>query len=303
MKRDFLDLRSLTRKELEDLLELTAKLKSELKAGKQEPYLRGRSLAMIFEKPSLRTRVTFEVGISQLGGYPIYMTPTDIQLARRESVADIARNLGRWVDLIMARTFSHATLIEMAANTQVPVINGLSDMYHPCQVLADCFTILEKRGVLDGLRIAFIGDANNMANSWINASRKFRFQFVLACPQGYEPDAEVFSSARNEGADVRVTHDVNEAAEGADVLYTDVWTSMGQEEEAEKRRRDFAAFQINSDLVKRAKPDAIVMHCLPAHRGEEITSEVIDGPQSVVFDESENRLHAQKAVMVWLKNI
>ena len=303
MKRDFLDLRSLTRKELEDLLELTAKLKSELKAGKQEPYLRGRSLAMIFEKPSLRTRVTFEVGISQLGGYPIYMTPTDIQLARRESVADIARNLGRWVDLIMARTFSHATLVEMAANTQVPVINGLSDMYHPCQVLADCFTILEKRGVLDGLRIAFIGDANNMANSWINASRKFRFQFVLACPQGYEPDAEVFSSARNEGADVRVTHDVNEAAEGADVLYTDVWTSMGQEEEAEKRRRDFAAFQINSDLVKRAKPDAIVMHCLPAHRGEEITSEVIDGPQSVVFDESENRLHAQKAVMVWLKNI
>ena len=303
MKRDFLDLRSLSRKELEDLLGLTAKLKSELKAGKQEPYLRGQSLAMIFEKPSLRTRVTFEVGISQLGGYPIYLTPADIQLARRESVADIARNLGRWVDLVMARTFSHATLIEMAANTKVPVINGLSDMYHPCQVLADCFTILEKRGVLDGLRIAFIGDANNMANSWINASRKFRFQFVLACPQGYEPDAEVFSSARNEGADVRVTHDVNEAAEGADVLYTDVWTSMGQEEEAEKRRRDFAAFQINANLVSRAKPDAIVMHCLPAHRGEEITSEVIDGPRSVVFDEAENRLHAQKAVMVWLKKI
>jgi ornithine carbamoyltransferase len=303
MKRDFLDLRSLSRKELESLLQLAAKLKSELKAGRQEPYLKGQSLAMIFEKPSLRTRVTFEVGISQLGGYPIYMTPTDIQLARRESVADIARNLGRWVDLIMARTFSHATLIEMAANTDVPVINGLSDMYHPCQVLADCFTILEKRGVLDGLRIAFIGDANNMANSWINASMKFRFQFVLACPQGYEPDADVFSSARNAGADVRVTHDVNEAADNADVLYTDVWTSMGQEEEAEKRRRDFAAFQINPALVRRAKSDAIVMHCLPAHRGEEITSEVIDGPQSVVFDEAENRLHAQKAVMVWLKTL
>ncbi len=300
MKRDFLDLQSLSRTELEELLQLSARLKRELKAGKQEPYLKGKSLAMIFEKPSLRTRVTFEVGISQLGGYPIYLTPTDIQLARRESVADIARNLGRWVDLIMARTFSHATLVEMAANTDVPVINGLSDLYHPAQVLADCFTIVEKRGALDGLRIAFIGDANNMANSWINASAKFDFQFVLACPEGYEPDKAVFQRARDAGADVSVTHDVTEAAHNADVLYTDVWTSMGQEDEAEKRRRDFAAFQINAQLVRRARPNAVVMHCLPAHRGEEITSEVIDGPQSIVFDEAENRLHAQKAVMVWL---
>jgi ornithine carbamoyltransferase len=300
MKRDFLDLQSLSREELQNLLKLAARLKSELKAGKQQPYLKGKALAMIFEKPSLRTRVTFEVGISQLGGYPIYMTPTDIQLARRESVADIARNLGRWVDLIMARTFAHTTLVEMAANTDIPVINGLSDLYHPCQVLADCFTILEKRGALDGLRIAFIGDANNMANSWINASAKFDFQFVLACPEGYEPDRDLFKRARDAGADVSVTHDVAEAAKNADVLYTDVWTSMGQEDEAEKRRRDFGSFQINAELVRRARPDAIVMHCLPAHRGEEITSEVIDGPQSVVFDEAENRLHAQKAVMVWL---
>jgi ornithine carbamoyltransferase len=188
----------------------------------------------------------------------------------------------------------------MAANTDVPVINGLSDLYHPAQVLADCFTIVEKRGALDGLRIAFIGDANNMANSWINASAKFDFQFVLACPEGYEPDKAVFQRARDAGADVSVTHDVTEAARNADVLYTDVWTSMGQEDEAEKRRRDFAAFQINAELVRRARPNAVVMHCLPAHRGEEITSEVIDGPQSIVFDEAENRLHAQKAVMVWL---
>jgi ornithine carbamoyltransferase len=180
------------------------------------------------------------------------------------------------------------------------VINGLSDLYHPCQVLADCFTIVEKRGGLDGLRIAFIGDANNMANSWIDASAKFSFRFMLACPRGYEPDPGLFQRARDAGADVHVTHDIAEAAAEADVLYTDVWTSMGQEDEAEKRRRDFAAFQINANLVRRARPNAIVMHCLPAHRGEEITSEVIDGPQSVVFDEAENRLHAQKAVMVWL---
>ncbi len=300
MKRDFLELGSLSRAQLEEILALSARLKAELKQGRPTKALAGKSLAMIFEKPSLRTRVTFEVGVMQLGGFPVYLTPSDIQLNQRESVADIARNLSRWVDLIMARTFSHDTLLELAANADVPVINGLSDLYHPCQVMADCMTLLEHRGRLDGLRIAFIGDANNMANSWINAARQFDFEFVLACPEGYEPQAEIFEAARGRGARVEVTHDVAAAAAGADALYTDVWTSMGQEAESERRKRDFHDFQINGALVARAKPDAVVMHCLPAHRGEEITSDVIDGPQAVVFDQAENRLHAQKGIMVWL---
>jgi len=300
MKRDFLSLADLTRAELEEILHLAATLKRDLKAGKRPPLLAGKSLAMIFEKPSLRTRVTFEVGMTQLGGYPIYLTPKDIQLGERESVADVARNLDRWVDLIMARTFAHGTLLELAGHAAVPVINGLSDVLHPCQALTDCFTLLEKRGRLDGLRVAFIGDANNVANSWMEAAAKFGFTFVLACPPGYEPHEATFGSARAAGAKVEVTHDANAAADGADVLYTDVWTSMGQEDEAERRQRDFAAYQINAALLRRARPGALVMHCLPAHRGDEITDEVIDGPQSIVFDQAENRLHTQKGIMVWL---
>jgi ornithine carbamoyltransferase len=300
MKRDFLSLTDLNRRELEEVLELAATLKRDLKAGTRPPLLAGKSLAMIFEKPSLRTRVTFEVGMSQLGGYAVYLTPNDIQLGERESVADIARNLERWVDLIMARTFAHATLVELARHAQIPVINGLSDLLHPCQVLTDCFTLLEHRGRLDGLRIAFIGDGNNVANSWMNAAAPFGFEFVLACPPGYEPNDAVLAGARAAGARVSVTHDAAAAADGADVLYADVWTSMGQEREAEQRRRDFAAYQINSALLRRAHGNAVVMHCLPAHRGEEITGEVMDGPQSIVFDQAENRLHTQKAIMVWL---
>jgi len=300
MKRDFLSLADLTRAEIEEILHLAATVKRDLKAGKQPPLLIGKSLAMIFEKPSLRTRVTFEVGMSQLGGYPVYLTPKDIQLGERESVADIARNLERWVDLIMARTFSHDTLRELARHASVPVINGLSDLLHPCQVLTDCFTLLERRGRLDGLRIAFIGDANNVANSWFNAAAKFGFEFVLACPPGYEPHHGTFAAARAAGAKATITHDAAAAAQDADVLYTDVWTSMGQESEAAQRRRDFAAYQINGALLRRAHHDAIVMHCLPAHRGEEITDEVIDGPQSIVFDQAENRLHTQKGIMIWL---
>ena len=299
MKRDFLTLADLTRAELEEILHLAATLKRDLKAGKRPPLLAGKSLAMIFEKPSLRTRVTFEVGMTQLGGYPIYLTPKDIQLGERESVADVARNLDRWVDLIMARTFSHGTLLELAEHAAVPVINGLSDVLHPCQALTDCFTLLEKRGRLDGLRVAFIGDANNVANSWMEAAAKFGFSFVLACPPGYEPHEATFGGARAAGAKVEVTHDAATAADGADVLYTDVWTSMGQEEEAAQRKRDFAAYQINAALLRRARPDALVMHCLPAPRGEEITGDVIDGPQSIVLDQAENRLHTQKGIMVW----
>lgn len=302
MKRDFLSFDDFSRAELEEILHLAARLKRDVKDGKQAPLLSGKSLVMIFEKPSLRTRVTFEIGMSQLGGTAVYLTPKDIQLGKRESVADIARNLDRWVDLIMARTYAHATLVELARYASIPVINGLSDRLHPCQVLADCLTLVEKRGRLDGLRVAFIGDANNVANSWMEAAAKFPFEFVLACPAAYEPDASMLQAARAAGARIRVTADVAGAARSADVLYTDVWTSMGQEHETEKRHRDFAAYQINRPLLQLAAPAAVVMHCLPAHRGQEITDDVIDGPQSVVFDQAENRLHIQKAIMVWLND-
>jgi ornithine carbamoyltransferase len=302
MKRDFLTLDALSRAELDEILHLSATLKRELEAGKRQPLLAGKTLAMIFEKPSLRTRVTFEVGMTQLGGYAVYLTTTDFRLGERESVADIARNLDRWVDVIMARTFSHATIVELAATARVPVINGLSDLRHPCQVLSDCFTLLEHRGRLDGLRVAWIGDGNNVANSWIAAATRFGFTFAIACPKGYEPDAALVASAREGGANVIVTHDVKEAASQADVLYTDAWTSMGQEAEAVARRRVFADYQINARVMGTAKPDVVVMHCLPAHRGEEITDDVIDGPHSIVFDQAENRLHVQKGALVWLHN-
>jgi len=302
MKRDFLSLADLTRGEIDEILHLSATLKRDLKSGNRPPLLAGQTLAMVFEKPSLRTRVTFEVGMTQLGGYAIYLTPGDIQLGQRESVADIARNLDRWVDLIMARTYSHGTLIELARHAAVPVINGLSDILHPCQVLTDCFTLIEKRGRLDGLHVAFIGDGNNVVNSWMNAAAQLGFSFALACPSGYEPDEAIYGTAIKSGAKVRITHSVEDAVKDADVLYTDVWTSMGQEEEADRRRRDFAAYQINTKVLARAKRDALVMHCLPAHRGEEITSDVIDGSQSIVFDQAENRLHVQKGIMVWLND-
>jgi len=302
MKRDFLALDALSRAELDEILHISAKLKRELKAGRREPLLAGKTLAMVFEKPSLRTRVTFEVGMTQLGGYAVYLTPADIRLGERESVGDIARNLDRWVDFVMARVNSHATLDELARYAKVPVINGLSDMRHPCQVLSDCFTLLEHRGRLEGLRVAWLGDGNNVANSWIAVAPRFAFTFALACPKGYEPDAAVVAKARADGADIVITTDVGEAVRGADVLYTDVWTSMGQEAESAKRLRDFAGYAIDAAALKQAKPDAVVMHCLPAHRGEEITGEVIDGPQSIVFDQAENRLHVQKGILVWLNN-
>ncbi|MGH7786177.1 MAG: ornithine carbamoyltransferase [Candidatus Binatia bacterium] len=300
MKRDFLMLDALTRAELDDILQISAGLKRDLKAGQRPPLLAGKTLAMIFEKPSLRTRVTFEVGMTQLGGYAVYLTPTDIRLGERESVADIARNLERWVDFVMARTNSHQTLLELATHARVPVVNGLSDMRHPCQVLSDCFTVIEHRGRLDGARVAWLGDGNNVANSWIAAAARLGFAFAIACPPGYEPDETVVRDARKDGATIEITHDPGAALQGADVVYTDVWTSMGQEDEAAERKRAFRGFQVNAAAMRIAKPDAVVMHCLPAHRGEEITGEVIDGPQSIVFDQAENRLHVQKGVLVWL---
>ncbi|MEK7782782.1 MAG: ornithine carbamoyltransferase, partial [Candidatus Binatota bacterium] len=262
------------------------------------------TLALVFEKPSLRTRVSFEIGMVQLGGHAVFLGPAEIHLGVRESAADCARSLSRWVDLIVVRTFSQGTLEEVARCATVPVINGLTDLFHPCQVLADCFTLLEHKGKLEGLKIAFVGDGNNMVHTWMQAAEKFSFSFALACPRGYEPSAEITRVAKQDGGRIVVTNDVAKAVQGADVIYTDVWTSMGQEGESEVRRKAFQGYQVNRDVVAMAKRDVLVMHCLPAHRGEEITDEVLEGPQSIVFDQAENRLHAQKAIMVWaLKEI
>ena len=300
MKRDLLRIADLSTQEIEAILALAKRLKDELRDGTPHPLLAGRTLAMIFEKPSLRTRVTFEVGMVQLGGAAIHLGPGDIRLGERESAGDIARNLERWVDLVMARTFLHQSVVDLAAGARVPVINGLSDLHHPCQVLSDCFTLLERRGRLAGLRVAFIGDGNNVVHSWMDAAVRLGFGFVLACPPGYEPDPSIIAEARPHAT---ITHDVETAVRGADVVYTDVWTSMGQEAEAKARRRAFARYQVNERVVALAGPRALVMHCLPAHRGEEITDAVLDGPQSVVFDQAENRLHVQKAIMCWLAGV
>jgi ornithine carbamoyltransferase len=296
-KRDLLRIADLSAAEIGDILDLAARLKRDLGQGVPHPLLGGRTLAMIFEKPSLRTRVTFEVGMVQLGGAAIHLAPGDIRLGEREPATDIARNLERWVDVVMARTFSHESVTDLAAGARVPVVNGLSDLHHPCQVLSDCFTLLEHRGRLEGLRVVFVGDGNNMVHSWMDAAARLGFDFVLACPPGYEADPAITAAA---GAHVEVVHDVAEAVRGADVLYTDVWTSMGQEDEAQERLRAFRDYQIDDALVAAAGPDVLVMHCLPAHRGEEITASVLDGPRAVVFDQAENRLHVQKAILVWL---
>ena len=300
MKRDLISIGDLTRDELEEIFSLAQRLKADRHKGWSHPILAGKTLAMIFEKPSLRTRVTFEAGMVQLGGYAIYLSPQDIGLGTRETVPDVARNLSRWVDIIMARTFSHQVITELAQAATIPVINGLSDLLHPCQVLADCLTLIEHRGALEGLKVAFVGDGNNMVHSWLNAAVKLPFRFVLACPPGYEPDRTVLEQVRQSGAQVSVTQSVAEAVREADAVYTDVWTSMGQEEERAVRREAFNAYQVNAEVMRLAKSDALVMHCLPAHRGEEISADVLDGPRSVVFDQSENRLHIQKAIMVWL---
>ena len=301
MKRDLLSLADFRRDEIEQILDDAARLKAELRAGRRDRPLVGKTLAMIFEKPSLRTRVTFETGIKQLGGASVYLAPEDIRLGARETVADIARNLSRWVDLIVARTFSHAVLVELAEHASIPVINGLTDLLHPCQVLADVLTLREHRGAIEPLTVAFIGDGNNVVNSWLNAAAALGFRFRLGCPKGYEPDAAILARAqRLSPGRIEVLRDPTAAARDADAVYTDVWTSMGQEAESQIRRVAFAGYQVNADLMKNAKPDALIMHCLPAHRGEEISAEMVDGPRSVVLDQAENRLHAQKAVMAWL---
>jgi len=291
----------LTREEIEQILKTSELLKLQLIRGQEHPVLKGKTLAMIFEKPSTRTRVSFEVGMWQLGGYALYLSSGDLQLGRGETIADTARTLSRYVNGIMARVFAHQTILDLIQNSKVPVINGLSDFSHPCQGLADLFTIYEKKGRLDGLKLAYVGDGNNVAHSLIEGGSKFGMEIVLACPKGYEPDPKVVAQgkkeARKNGSEVRVTDDPKEAVKGADIIYTDVWASMGKEKEHAERVRILKPYQVNSKLVKGAKEDYIFMHCLPAHRGEEVTDEVADSKHSVIFDQAENRLHTQKALM------
>ncbi len=299
-KRDLLNFDGLSRREFDAILRLAAELKAKQKRGLAHELLAGKGLAMLFEKPSLRTRVTFEVGMNQLGGHVVFLAPTEVQLGVRETPADCARSLSRWVDLIVVRTFAQATLEEMARFASVPVINALTDLYHPCQVLADCMTLLEHKGKIEGLKIAFVGDGNNMVNSWLEAAEIVPFAFFLACPPGYEPNRAIQDRARRRGAKITVTHSVKAAVQDADAIYTDVWASMGQEWDVATRLKAFQDFQVNRRLVGMAKKDAVVMHCLPAHRGQEITDEVLESSQCIAFDQAENRLHAQKAVMLWL---
>jgi len=290
----------LTRDGALELFALAAELKQRRKAGRPSTTLAGKTIALIFEKPSLRTRVTFEVGITQLGGHAVHLAAREIGLGTRETVPDVARNLSRWVDGIMARVYAHATVTDLARHATVPVINGLSDLEHPCQAVADFFTLWERGLDFSTMRLAWVGDGNNVCHSVMILGALLGASVVVACPPGYEPDAGVLATARRLGGRIEVTEDARAAATGADVLYTDVWTSMGQEAEHEQRLEAFSRYQINETLVGFAKPSALVMHCLPAHRGEEITDTVLDGKRSIVLEQAENRLHAQKAVMLRL---
>src|SRR5688500_14411199 len=294
--RDFLAIPDYSRDELLKLFALAERMRD---GSYTEKPLAGKSLAMVFLKSSTRTRVSFEVGTWQLGGHALFLSSRDVQLGRGEPIADTARVLSRYVDGIMIRTFAHADVEQLAQHSRVPVINGLTDLLHPCQVLADVLTIRQRFGTYEGKKVAWIGDGNNMANSWINAACRLGFELALACPEGYDPDRTILSRAQGE-ANVTVTRDPNEAAAGAHVVNTDVWASMGQEEEQKVREKAFAGFTVDAALMKRAAPDAMFLHCLPAHRGEEVSADVIDGPQSWVWDEAENRLHVQKAVMAAL---
>jgi ornithine carbamoyltransferase len=291
----------LTREEIEQILKTSELLKLQLLRGEEHPLLKGKTLAMIFEKPSTRTRISFEVGMWQLGGYALYLSAGDLQLGRGESIADTARTLSRYVNGIMARVFAHQTILDLVKYSSVPVINGLSDFTHPCQGLADLFTIYERKGRLRGLKLAYVGDGNNVAHSLLYGSSKVGMNITLACPKEYEPDPEVVSKAKKEGrrsnCRVEVTNDPKEAVREADIIYTDVWASMGKEKEREKRVKILKPYQVNSKLVREAKEDYMFMHCLPAHRGEEVTDEVADSKNSVIFDQAENRLHTQKALM------
>jgi ornithine carbamoyltransferase len=298
MKKNFLTLTDFSAEDVKALLERA----SELKTGKDRSAcpLIGKSIGLMFDKTSTRTRISFQTGIYQLGAQPIYINTKELQLGRGETIEDTAKTLSRYLHGIVIRTYAHSMVEKLAANAAIPIINGLTDLHHPCQALADMLTIIEKKGRLKDIHLAYIGDGNNVANSLIEAASLMEMSLTVACPKGYEPDKKLYEKAVSLNSDIKIVSDPREAADKADVLYTDVWISMGQEREVERRRTTFRNYQINRDLLSAAKPDAIVMHCLPAHRGEEISADVIDSPQSVVFDQAENRLHSQKALLEML---
>lgn len=299
MKRDFLTLRDLSSEELSSILDRAMKLKSG--EDRSACPLIGRSIGLLFEKSSTRTRVSFETGIYQLGAHAVYMNASELQLGRGESISDTSKALSRYLDAIVIRTYDHSRLEDFASNAAIPVINGLSNLHHPCQVLADLMTIVERKGRLKGIHLAYIGDGNNVANSLIEAASRMEINLIMACPEGYEPDPGVLEQARRDAkSEIVILRDPKEAAGMADAVYTDVWVSMGHEKEAEARKKRLRPYQVNEKVLECAKKDVIVLHCLPAHRGEEITDKVIDGPLSVVFDQAENRLHAQKSLLEFL---
>lgn len=293
--KDFISIADIDREKMEELFSAAAELKAARGLGSD---LAGKAVVLLFHKPSLRTRVSFEVGVEELGGHPIYITEAEIGMGKRESIYDIGMVLSRYVHGIMIRTFAHTNCTKLAEATSVPVINGLTDLLHPCQVMGDLFTCLKRGKKLDEMVVAFMGDGNNVANSWINAAGNIPFRLRVAGPPGRGPDPGILDRARSKGASVTITHDPIEAVTGADVLYTDVWTSMGQEGKDPDREEVFGSYQVNDELLSHAREDSIVLHCLPAHRGDEITDSVMDGPHSAVFDQAENRLHIQKAIMI-----
>ena len=292
MKKDLISIKDLSKQEIYKIFKLAAQLKKEQRQGKSHNHLlAGKTIAMLFEKPSLRTRMTFEVGMYQLGGHAVYERLIGEKIGDREAVQDVAKNLERWVDGIVVRSFSHQNVIDLAKFANIPVINALTDLLHPCQILTDMFTILEKKGRLEDIKVAYVGDGNNICNSWICGAEKTGMILKIACPEGYEPSHDMTTK------DLFITHSPEEAVKNSDIVYTDAWASMGQESEKEIRNKMFQAFQINKKLLSNASSDVLIMHCLPAHRGEEITDEVIDSSNAIVFDEAENRLHVQKAIL------
>lgn len=302
MKKDFLTLPDRTLPELKALIEKAVSLKKLRKEGVPHKELDGKTLAMIFEKSSTRTRISFETGMKELGGNTLFLSSKDIQLGRGETIRDTARVMSRYVHAIMIRTFGHERVEELAKYASIPIINGLTDSYHPCQIMADIMTIYENFGRYDGIKVAYIGDGNNMAHSWLNGCALFGMDLAIASPAGYTVDKNIYEKAlriaEKSGSKLTLTQSPEEAAKNANVLYTDVWTSMGQEDEAEKRIKDFSGYQVNSALMDKAAKNAVFMHCLPAHRGEEVSEELFESERSVVFDEAENRLHAQKAILI-----
>ena len=299
MKRDFLHVTDFTAEEIVETFELAKEIKMRFKRREDYKPFKDHSMAMIFAKPSARTRISFETGFFRMGGHALYLGPSDISIGKREAVKDIARVVARYNDVIMARLFAHEHVLELAEYASVPVVNGLTDYNHPCQIMADMFTILEHRGHLDDLKVVYVGDGNNIVHSWLRLAQRLPFHFVCACPEDYEPDAQTLADAKNAGLSrVEVSHDVKSAVRGADIVYTDVWASMGQKDEAEERKARFAGFQVNDELMAATGKASFFMHCLPAERGVETTDSVIESNASIVFDEAENRMHAQNAILL-----